>query len=117
VWPLTSLLLDRGLPAGTLVPGYLLERQFCLRGESDDYLLISSYDCPYDESTEFTLLDRDFRIRGRSSLGGCYTSFGLDEVAIVGECELRLRFDDDWWRLEIRQHGSWFRRRLRLRQG
>ncbi|CAG0979746.1 hypothetical protein MTYP_01691 [Methylophilaceae bacterium] len=79
--PLQSRLLHHGRPTGILLPGYVLLRQFITI--DGGYLLITDWDCPFEEMTYFTLLGRDFRIRSSRRLGGMAASFLLTGFEVV----------------------------------
>ena len=52
-WPARTALLCDGVPTGTQIEGYVIEAQYrCEAG----HLLITSFDCPFEESNSFTLL-------------------------------------------------------------
>lgn len=52
-WPATTPLLEHGRLTGARVPGYCLEAQY---DTPLGVLLITSYDCPFEESNAFLLL-------------------------------------------------------------
>lgn len=91
-WPLRSRLYLRGEPTEQQVPGYVIEAQYRL---GDRYLLITSLDCPFEETYRFLLLDRRLRLLSSRSRGVPYTAACLlMSAAPVAPARLRLRFDD-----------------------
>lgn len=112
-WPTRTLLIDGGTPTRTRVPGYNLLHQFEL---PMGFLLITDYDCPFEEATSFLLLDADREVRATRTLGAPYASFLLDRVQVLDDTSLLAYFyDNDAWKLTIRKPGLWFGRpRLRL---
>jgi hypothetical protein len=89
-WPArTPLLHADGRPTGRTVPGYTLLHQFRV---GDDWLLLTDWDCPYEEATEVLLLDAQLRLVARRSFGAPYASWMLDGVDRLGDDALRLRF-------------------------
>jgi hypothetical protein len=58
-WGTNSALFADGNSTGKRVPGFVIEGQYAWNG---GYLLITSYDCPFEESQEFLLLDCEFRL-------------------------------------------------------
>jgi hypothetical protein len=74
-WPLRTRLYIDGRETETCVPGFRIDAQYrCHAG----YLLVLSWDCPYEESSEFVLLDPRFRILAHATLGQPYASYLLD---------------------------------------
>jgi hypothetical protein len=72
---------------------------------ADGYLFISDYDCPFEEITNFTLVDKKFRVISRRWIGGPYVSFLIDGVEVHDEDKLRFNFSGDGvWELAFR---SW----------
>ncbi len=95
---MTRLYLD-GQESGTSVPGYVIEAQYEWQVYS---LLITSYDCLYEEANSFVLLDEKLQIVSRRSLGGWLATFLLEEHAPVAENSLQLRYWGDLhYRLSI----------------
>ncbi|MGZ0076939.1 hypothetical protein [Methylomonas sp. YC3] len=95
-WPLQTQLLINGLPSSSYVPGYRLLHQF--QTPAHEYLLICDWDCPFEEATEIILLDSQFNVLAVRSFGVPYGSFWLDEVWVLDDANLKLRFfrDEDW---------------------
>ncbi len=73
-WPSTSHLIVDGRLTTQRAPGYVIEAQY--RTPHGD-VLITSYDCPFEESNAFVLLDAQHRCVAKKSLGGWYASFLL----------------------------------------
>lgn len=114
-WPSTTALFAEGRPTGTSVPGYVLEAQYRC---ADGYLLITSWDCPFEEANDFVLLDERFARRAHASLGVPYGSFLLESHTPAGPRELVLRYDGKTvYRLTIHPPAGWRRWfSLRLRR-
>jgi hypothetical protein len=75
-WPLKTPLLIHGAHTGISVPGYVLLAQF---STLEYHLLVTDYDCPFEERTEFILLDKDkTRVLDCRDIGGAYASFLFD---------------------------------------
>ena len=88
-WPELTALLRDGVPTGAEIPGYVIEAQYrCEHG----LLLITSYDCMFEESNDFLLLDDDHRILARKSLMVPYGSFLLNAHWPVSPHSLRLHY-------------------------
>ena len=73
-WPLTAALQQDGKATGKHVPGYVVEAQYAT---AHGVLLITSYDCPFEESSDFLLLDADHRVTARKRLMAPYASYLL----------------------------------------
>lgn len=114
-WPGHSPLIVDGELQRTSVPGYTLLRQFAL---ADGYLLITDFDCPFEESTCFVLLDPQFKVRSQRTLGGMYASYLLKRVRWLDERQLIASFVDQGdWLMAIRSWSMpYLRPRLSLRR-
>lgn len=94
-WPLRSRLYYKGNASDCYVPGYLLEAQYAF---SEGYILIISYDCPFEERNEILFLDRLFKIKAKKSIHGelLYTHWPCSEN------QLALHFySDHFYQLSI----------------
>mgnify|MGYP001403052661 FL=1 len=115
-WPPKTPLLFEGQPTGREIPGYVLEAQYrCSAG----YLLITSQDCPFEESNDFLLLARDLHVLARTRLCAPYRSFLLHAHWPVAENALRLHYGiRDFYTLtvESRRRRPFRRHRLWLVQ-
>jgi hypothetical protein len=62
---------------GVNIAGRQLEAQYhcTLPNGTQGYLLLTSYDCPFEESTECSLLDASFKLVASRSLSQSYHSF------------------------------------------
>lgn len=90
-WPRRTALLFQGDATGTEIPGYVIEAQYrCDAG----YLIITSQDCPFEESNEFVLLDADFRIIARKQLLAPYAGYLLQAHWPLTHNSLRLHYDE-----------------------
>ena len=77
-WPLRSRLFRGGTVLPLTLPGYSLLRQYAT---VEGYLLVTDYDCPYEEETNFILVDKDCkRILGERSFGTPYASWFLEDL-------------------------------------
>lgn len=111
-WPVTTALLCEGAPTGTQIEGYVIEAQYlCVAG----HLLITSFDCPYEEANRFTLLDERFQVLATTELGAPYGSFLLNAHWPLDAHTLRLHYEmRRFFRLRIVPPGGLLRRRHRL---
>ncbi len=114
-WPGRSRLIVDGELHTTAIPGYVLLRQYAL---PDGYLLVTDFDCAFEESTCFTLLSLNLRVTSHRTLGGMYSSFLLKRVQWYNERELVATFIDHGdWRLTIRPWSiPYLRPKLKLRR-
>jgi len=111
-WPLTTPLLCDGVPTGQRVPGFVIEGQY----RWNDYvLLINSWDCPFEESYDFLLLNDRHEIVARTSLGGPYITYLLHTHWPESANSVRLLFSgDSIMTLHITPRTRWWHRKLRL---
>ena len=101
-WPLKSRLIVDGALTKIGVGGYSLLHQFEL---PDGYLLVTDYDCPFEEATDFILLSRDLHVLSQRSIGGAYCSFLLDKIEWIDARNLiAVFYQDDRWKISIAAH-------------
>jgi hypothetical protein len=103
-WPLKSRLIVDGVKTETKIPGYSLLHQF---ETNTGYLLVTDYDCPFEEATDFSLLDREFSLLAHRSIGAMYCSFLLEKIEWLDENNLIATFyQDDHWKISIELFGG-----------
>jgi hypothetical protein len=112
-WPLTSILRVNEQVTEARVPGYFIEAQY----ESNlGNILITSYECPFEESNTFLLLDHSHGIVARAELCIPYDTFLLHEHWPVDESTIVLHYHENtFYTLHVLPSGSWLRRKPRLR--
>lgn len=76
-WPLRSRLSLDGKPTDISLPGYTLLQQF---ETSSGYILVTDYDCPYEEITNFALISKQLRLQSCRWLGWMYETFLLERI-------------------------------------
>jgi hypothetical protein len=114
-WPLRSLLQIDDRPSVTQVPGYVIEAQY--QTPLGD-LLITSWDCPFEEANSFVLLDAAQRIQAQAELAVPYGSFLLHAHWPVDAQTLILHYHNQlFYTLRIQPATGWLRRSPRLRLG
>ncbi len=91
-WPLKTQLLINQQPTQTYLPGYQLLHQFQLT--SGEYLLITDWDCPFEEATEVLLLSADLTLAARHTFSVPYGSFNLDDLQVMDDVNVKLTFYD-----------------------
>ena len=74
-WPRRSRLLLDGRPTRIFLPGYSLLHQF---ETSSGYVLVTDYDCPFEEITNFALISKRLRLQSCRWLGWPYETFLLE---------------------------------------
>jgi hypothetical protein len=89
-WPATSLLFQNGLPTSTRIPGYVLLHEFAVPG---GHLLITNYDCPYEEAITLVLLNHKLRILCHRTIGAWYESVWLEDAQPLNDRCLLLELD------------------------
>lgn len=112
-WPLESTLVVDGRPSAGRVPGYVVEAQY--RTPLGD-LLITSWDCPFEESNSFLLLDAAQRVQARAALAVPYGSYLLQAHWPVDALTLVLHYSGPlFYTLSVLPAAGWLRGRPRLR--
>ncbi|MFV0680098.1 hypothetical protein [Ottowia sp.] len=99
-WPKKSRLWADGhlLPHG--VPGYVIEAQY---DTPLGPLLITSYDCMYEEANDFLLIDHTGRVVAQATLGLMFCSYLLDAHWPVDAHTLALHYHlNDFYTLTVR---------------
>ena len=115
-WPRATAMLIDGAPSGVSVPGYVIDAQYRC---DDGYLLVTSYDCPFEESYTCLLLADDLSVRARADLGVPYGTFLLHAHWPTGDRTLLLHFQLSlFFSLTIQPPAGFFRpsHALRLRR-
>jgi hypothetical protein len=98
-WPVRSRLIADGLTHDVTIPGYQLLHQFEI---PDGYLLVTDFDCPYEEATNFVFLSPALQVLAKRSVGVMYSSFLLDSLEWTGARELKATFFQEChWRISI----------------
>jgi hypothetical protein len=118
-WPLRSRLFLDGQPTDVRLPGYQLLDQF---ETPDGYILITDYDCPFEEATNFALVSKSLRLQSCRTIGWMYETYILERIEwqdelrfiafIHGGCPWRFTIRS-WWIPYIRPR---LRRQLLLGQ-
>lgn len=95
----TVELWSHGKATGRFLAGKVLEHQFQV-GRA--YLLLITYDVPYEESLFIYLLDGSWRILDMYELGAAYVPGILKHVQTISEQQLEFSFfGDERWRLTV----------------
>ncbi len=90
--PLLSFLLVDGHNVQKKVHGFCIEAQYKC---DDGYLLITSMDCPYEESNHFMLLDLDFNVVATANLAVPYGSFLIHRHWPISSKTIRIHYGDE----------------------
>lgn len=97
-----SRLFQSGAPTAIKLPGYRIVHQF----EIDlGYILVTDYDCPFEEVTNFILLGKDLRALGIRSLGAPYCSVSVDRIEWLDPQRFMATCNGDRWLVTIRPWG------------
>lgn len=81
-WKLKSELWKDGKRSGKYVPGFVIEAQYSYK---DYYLIVTSWDCPYEESQEFLLLSKDLDVLSKKHVGQIYSTVWIENHEIVAD--------------------------------
>lgn len=113
-WPLRTRLFVNGEASNVKVPGYVLLHQL----QTDfGYLLVTDCDCPFEETTNFILLDpKSLKIVSCRQCFAPYGSYNLQSFkSIDGNSAMITFYNDDDWLLSVYPRGiPFFKPRLRL---
>ena len=91
-WPSRTHVLVNGQRCGLTVSGYVLLRQF---ETPDAYLLVTDYDCLFEEAVTFTLMSKDpLKELARRTVGAMYASFHLDDLTWADDRHFSATFAD-----------------------
>ncbi len=114
-WPLRSRVIVDGEHSRTVIPGYSLLHQFKFE---IGYLLVTDYDCPFEEATSFILLGLSNELLSHRTLAVPYGSFNLEQIDWIDEFSAEVIFwEDDRWLLTLRPWGIPFiRPRIHLQR-
>ena len=112
-WPLHSRLLSDDKPTEISLPGYSLLHQF---ETPYGFVLVTDYDCPFEEITNFALVSSQMRLVSCRWLGWMYASYLLDRVEWVNDRTFIAVFcGNDRCRFTIRSWGvPYIRPRLKM---
>ncbi len=81
-----------GVRCGPAVSGYVLHRQF---ETPVAYLLVTDYDCPFEEAVTVTLVSKDpLKVRAQRSVGAMVASCHLDGITWADERYFSTTFVD-----------------------
>lgn len=116
--PLKMPLYFNGQLTHAFIAGLVIEGQYrcVLPNKTSGYLIITSFDCPFEESTEFSLLDEAFRLIATTSLAQMYDSFLLHSHWPIADNRLRLHYYGQFvLDLVITTGSSWLTARPKLK--
>lgn len=89
-WPLRTGLIRNGSATGKAIPGFVIEAQYEYR---DGFLLVTSWDCPFEEAQTFLLLSRELDVLAEETIGAAYASVWMeghepiDDRAVLFHCD------------------------------
>ncbi len=81
-WPRETTLFCDGIDTQKKIPGFVIEAQYRWR---DHFLVITSQDCPFEESNDFLVLDPAFNVVARCGLLVPYNSFLIENHWPISE--------------------------------
>jgi len=112
-WPPRSRLSLDGKPTDISLPGYALLYQF---ETSNGYILVTDYDCPFEEITNFALISKQLRLQSCRWLGWMYETFLLERIEWIDDRTFTAFFCGNFCcRLTVRSWGiPYVRPRLKL---
>ncbi len=90
-WSLCSELIMNEKRTGKYVPGFVISAQYAYK---DLYLIVTSWDCPYEESQEFILLSKDLTVLCKKHIGHIYSTVILESHEAVAEDQVLFHCND-----------------------
>src|SRR4026208_2297528 len=101
--PVKSRLFLDGQPTRIKLPGYQL---LCQYETAHGYILVTDYDCPFEESTHFALVSKALRWRSARWLGGMCETYILARIEWQDERRfIAFIHGGRPWRFTIRSWG------------
>lgn len=91
-WSLCSELIMNGKRTGKYVPGFIIGAQYAYK---DLFLLVTSWDCPYEESQEFILLSKDLTVLCKKHIGHIYSTVLLEDHEPIAEDQVLFHCNND----------------------
>jgi hypothetical protein len=91
-WSLCSELIKDDKATGKYVPGFIIGAQYAYK---DLYLLVTSWDCPYEESQEFILLSKDLTVLCKKHIGHIYSTILLEDHEPIAQDQALFHCNDD----------------------
>ena len=91
-WPQTTELIQDGVPTGKRIPGYIIEAQYA---HTNGFVLVTSWDCPYEEAQSFLLLSNELDLLFEETIGGAYASVWMEGHEPVNEQAVMFHCDGD----------------------
>jgi putative salt-induced outer membrane protein YdiY len=90
-WSKHTRLFANSKDTAQLISGYVIEAQYkCAAG----YLIITSYDCLFEEANTFVLLNDRYETIATHSLGAMYNSYLLESHLPLDDHSLALDYGD-----------------------
>ncbi|MGS0892569.1 hypothetical protein ACVBGC_08480 [Burkholderia stagnalis] len=104
-WPPRTRVMMDGMRSGLAVSGYVLLRQFETPAA---WLLVTDYDCPFEEAVTFTLVSKDrLKVLAARTVGAMYATCHLDDVTWADDRHFSATFVhiDGRWDFTIRDRA------------
>jgi hypothetical protein len=112
-WPLANGLFFNGVDTHKKITGFLIEAQYIC---NDGYLLVTSMDCLFEETSNFILLDKDFNTIATNQLGVMYDTYLINTHWPVDSDAIRLHYYGDFfYTLHVERIDNWRTTRHRLK--
>lgn len=91
-WQLKSELLKDGKRTGKYVPGFVIEAQYVYK---DHYLIVTSWDCAFEESQEFLLLSKKLDVLSKKHVGEIYSTVWIESHEVVADDQVLFHCNGD----------------------
>lgn len=105
-WPSRTRVIVDGVRSELAISGYVLLRQF---ETPDAYLLVTDYDCLFEEAVTFTLVSKRLKVLAKRTVGAMYRSCHLSGITWTDDRHFSATFDDidARWDFTIRGQSAW----------
>lgn len=111
-WPKNTELMFDGALSGRKFPGYVIEAQYA---HTNGFLLVTSWDCPFEESLSFLSLSPDLDVMSELSVGAAYTSVWIERHESVDANTVIFQCNNDLEILAMVESASTLRLKRRHR--
>ena len=91
-WPQHSELVKGGVSTGKNIPGYVIEAQYEYQ---HGFLLVTSWDCSFEEAQTFILLSHELDLVYEETLGVAYASVWMEGHEPINECSVIFHCNGD----------------------
>lgn len=74
-WPVKTEIFDNGVATGKKISGFVIEAQYA---HANGFLVVTSWDCPFEEAQTFTWLSPSFDVLKEKTIGIAYEAIWME---------------------------------------